>query len=197
MAPSPLNQPENISKRIDKFIGSAILVKRMWQKASFLAVLLLIGNVALASNDLSIGFPAPEINNRTVDGKVFKLSSQLGEKGTILLFFTSWSKSSQPAINTLLKLSDQSGINSCGISFDRKIEDLKSYLTNNKISFPIINDKKLALLKDYRILIIPTIYLLDGAGNIVNIYVDFDDNVAQTLEKEVQGLITPTRSAAQ
>ena len=151
---------------------------------------------ALGKTALKIGEVCPSFELKNTAGKTVALNQYLGKSPIILSFFSSWSKSCKKEIEFLNTLADQyekKNIVFIGISFDRKTKDLDSFLAKNKVSFEIIHDKKLKTLKDFRILIIPTLFVIDKEGNIKSIYVDFDKNVKEAVSKEVKKLLEPPK----
>lgn len=129
-------------------------------------------------------------------GKTIFLKEYLGKEVVILSFFTSWSKSCQKEIDFLKETSKQykdKNLEIIGISFDRKLEDLKEFVAKNEIDFGILHDKRLKTLKDFRIIIIPTLLIIDKEGNITNTYVDFDENVREAVSKEIEKILKPSK----
>ena len=129
-------------------------------------------------------------------GKTVSLERYLGKNITILSFFTSWSKSCRQELFFLKELHkkySKKGFKIIGISFDRKLKKLQPFINENNIRFEILHDKKLKTLKDFRILIIPTLFVIDKEGNIKSIYVDFDKNVEKAVTKEIQKLLAPPK----
>ncbi len=112
----------------------------------------------------------------------------LKENGPILFsFFASWSKPCQEEIIFLNEIAKKhKDIKIVGIAFDRKLDKLNKFVKENKIDLTIIHDKKLKSIKEFKILIIPTMVLIDKNGETVNTYVDFDNNVKEALEKELK-----------
>ena len=168
-------------------------VSQMRSKLVLFLLVCALGSAALASTELATGSAAPLFQLKSVAGKPVNLADQLGGKATIIAFFTSWSQSCRQELALLQELAEVDGLRIIGVSFDRKTEELKKFLAEAKPTFPIAHDRKLTALKDYRILIIPTLFVLDAAGKISNIYVDFDENVAEAIKKEV----LTTRNAEQ
>lgn len=171
----------------------------MLRKVLLIFIVILLGFAATAKPVLKIGSPAPSFSLKNIDnGKAVDLDWYLGKKPVILSFFASWSKSCQKEIGFLQKLQDKYGaekIKIIGISYDRRASKLKSYLAKNKLDFTIANDKKLKTLKDFRILIIPSLFVIDREGTIKSIYVDFDKNVEKAVSKELQKIIPPNQKS--
>jgi len=167
----------------------------MLRKVALTLLVLAFSLPCLAGTNLKIGNPPPPFELPNLKNQVVSVDQFLGKEVTILSFFTSWSKSCQEEINFLKALWEQEKgkkLNILGISFDRKTNDLSTFLAQNQIGFDILHDKKLVTLKDYRIIIIPTLFVIDKNGKILNIYVDFDENVKAAIQRDIHQLLSPT-----
>ena len=109
--------------------------------------------------------------------------------------FTTWLDFSQAAqqaeaiyLQQLHEQYRQQGVKIIGISFDRKADQLKTYLTTNKITYDVINDRQLTTLKTYKVSILPTLLVIDRQGKIIKTYVDFDDNIRSALSNQLAEL---------
>jgi peroxiredoxin len=144
-----------------------------------------------------IGSPPPPFKLPDLNGRTVMLQDHLKKDAVLISFFTSWSKSCAEEISFLQSLSKkykEKGLTVIGISFDRKAAELRSFASKNKIDFTILQDRKLQMLKDYRILIIPTLFVIDKEGNIKSIYVDFDQNVEKAVSEEIGRLLNPPKT---
>lgn len=178
---------------VDNLTKKGIL-SHMFRKATIILIVALLAIPALAKPVLKIGSLSPSFSLPNLDGKTIKLDRYLGKKIIVLSFFASWSKSCQQEILFLQDLHKKyrwKGVKVIGVSFDRKLKKLQSFINENNIRFEILHDKKLKTLKDFRILIIPTLFVIDKEGNIKSIYVDFDKNVKKAVSKEIQKLLVP------
>lgn len=164
----------------------------MLRKAALMLLILALSLPCLAETDLKIGNPPPAFELPNLNNQIFSITQFLGKEVTILTFFTSWSKSCQEEINFLKALQEKDKkMAILGVSFDRKIKELTSFVAENQITFEILYDRKLSTLKDYRIIIIPTLFIIDKEGKIANIYVDFDENVKAAIERDLHQLLAP------
>jgi len=157
----------------------------MFRKILVFLALFLLASAVLAD-------PPTNFTLNNLEGKPFTLASHLGHKVIILGFFTSWSKTCQQELEFLNKMDQKypaSQLKVIGVSFDRKKDDLQTYLTANKIGFEVLYDKKMTTLKDYKITVIPTIYLIDQTGEVTKVLVDFDESVEKAVEAELAKLI--------
>jgi len=133
-------------------------------------------------------------NFKNLDGQSVSPARYLNQGPIVLVFFASWSKNCQQEINFLTELNKNyaaKGLKVVAVSFDRKSEDLSKFLSENKVNFDILQDKKLATLKEFQIMVIPTLFVLDSTGKIKNMHVDFDDNLAKSVMGEIKKLLVP------
>ena len=154
-----------------------------------LLIVSLFATMVVAQVTPSTGQLAPLLTLKSPEGKSFSPEKYLGQGPIVLAFFASWSKSCQQEMAFLTQLNKKyasKGLKIIAISFDRNSADLNSFLSGNKIDFDILYDKKLKTLKDFQIMIIPTLLVLDNTGIIKNTYVDFDDNVAKAVEGAIK-----------
>ncbi|MFH1684081.1 MAG: TlpA disulfide reductase family protein [Candidatus Margulisiibacteriota bacterium] len=161
----------------------------MFRKAILIFIVLMLGFSATAKPALTTGSAPPLFSLSNLEGKTVSLDKHLGKKAIILSFFASWSKSCQQEISFLQELAKNKKIEVLGISYDRKLNDIQALAAENKLNFNILHDKKLTTLKDYRILIIPTLFVIDQSGNISSVYVDFDKNVEEAVSAEIKKLL--------
>jgi len=166
----------------------------MLRKILIILIIALLALPALAKPSLKISSPPPSLSLPDLNGTTVELEDYLGEKIIVLSFFASWSKSCREEILFLNELDRKYSAKEAkiiGVSFDRKLKSLESFISENRIRFEILHDKKLKTLKDFRILIIPTLFVIDRDGNLANIYVDFDENVEKAVSQEIKQLLVP------
>ena len=71
---------------------------------------------------------------------------------------------------------------------------VRSFLEKNDLAITALIDKKHKYLDEFHILIIPTAFLIDSAGVLRNIYVDFDETIKESITADVNGLLNPKKS---
>jgi len=169
----------------------------MFKKAIIITIVALLALPALGKPAFKVGAAAPSFSLPDfLTGKVVSLKDDLGKGPIVLTFFTSWSKSCQEETKFLQGLSKKyakKGLKVIGIAYDRNPKKLKQFLSKNKINFTVLHDKKLKSIKKFRVLIIPTMVLIDKQGKINNLYIDFDKNIETVVEKEVKKLLAPAK----
>ncbi|PIS28559.1 hypothetical protein COT42_07580 [Candidatus Saganbacteria bacterium CG08_land_8_20_14_0_20_45_16] len=165
----------------------------MRQKLVFCLLFLMLATAVFAGPGMQTIASPTDFSLPDLNGQVFSLHSILGKKTIIIIsFFASWSNTCQQELAFLDRLNKEynnSKLEVLGISFDRKQSELQSYLSQNQPSFKVLYDKKLTTLRNYRVLIIPTIIFIDQNGEVKNVFVDFDENVEKAVKAELDKLI--------
>lgn len=136
-------------------------------------------------------FVLPEFELPTPDGKT--LSSNVAKgKVTLINFWTTWSPASIRQSNELIALREkykESGIQVIGIavSTDKSTEDIKSFIAHEKVDYPIgIADRNFHH-KFKGIDAIPSTFVVDPDGMIVNRYTGVA--LPEELDTEVRYLL--------
>lgn len=150
----------------------------------FLLPILAVGmivSVSLARQDDSYpppvprGKPAPDITLHGLDGKAVKLSSLRG-KPVFLDFWATWCgpcRMSLPHTDKLAK-TGRGKINVLAIS-DEDVSTIKSFMKENKYTYPSFRDGDKSAGKKYQVQAIPTFVIIDKNGNLVDYVVGYDN----------------------
>lgn len=117
---------------------------------------------------LDIGKKAPEFQLETLEGNSTKLSKYRGKK-VIINFFATWCQPCKAEMPLLQKYyeQNQSNVEILGINIDTQ-SDVKGFVKKLGVDFPILLDKKDKVNTLYEIQPIPTSYLVDENGIIIN-----------------------------
>jgi peroxiredoxin len=143
----------------------------------------LLATLTAAEVAPKVGCQAPALQLNTLGGKTVSLAEQLGKKKTVLVFFTSWSRSCQAELQALgeLTAAQPDKLRVLAVSFDKKSKELKSFIERTDPPFTVLHDQKLTSIDSYQILIIPTTFCLNRDGEIEQIFVDYDENVREAI----------------
>lgn len=115
---------------------------------------------------------APDFTLSTLTGESVKLSSLRG-KTVILNFWTTWCppcKSEMPDMQQFYSDYKKNNIMIIGVNLtdnESSTKQVKDFAQQYKISFPILLDTKGEIRKQYKIITIPTTYIIDSNGIIV------------------------------
>lgn len=139
----------------------------------------------LNSNNI-VNSKAPDFTLKDMNGKIVSLSAFKG-KVVLLNFFATWCppcRAEMPAFNKLYRALKQRGLEVIAISSDRSINDIKDFLEKNKVDFPVLFDADHAANKQYRVFSLPTTFLINKNGLIVEkFYGEYDWTEPETRGK--------------
>jgi peroxiredoxin len=120
---------------------------------------------------LKVGAKAPDFELKTLAGDTVKLSDLKGKK-VMLNFWATWCppcKAEMPAMEEFHKEAGDDVV-ILAVNIDPHL-DVKAFVDENKITFPIPLDEEDTVNETYQVLSIPTTYFIDTKGNIGNKYI--------------------------
>jgi peroxiredoxin len=120
---------------------------------------------------LKVGAKAPDFELKTLAGDTVKLSDLKGKK-VMLNFWATWCppcKAEMPAMEEFHKEAGDEVV-ILAVNNDPHL-DVKAFLDENGITFPIPLDEEDKVNETYQVLSIPTTYFIDTKGNIGNKYI--------------------------
>lgn len=120
---------------------------------------------------LTIGAKAPDFELKTLTGETVNLSDLKGKK-VMLNFWATWCgpcKAEMPEMEEFFKTADQD-IKILAVNIDPQL-DVKGFVDEYKITFPVLLDSEDAVNTKYQVLSIPTTYFIDSNGIIQNKFV--------------------------
>lgn len=123
-------------------------------------------------NNLKVGQTAPNFILKEPNGKTVELKDLRGQ-GVLINFWGSWCapcKKEMPYINAAYN-QHLKGVKIYGINIQESPITVNAFLSRYGINFPILLDQKGAVTSAYKIVPIPTTYLIDKNGKIVRIIV--------------------------
>jgi peroxiredoxin len=120
---------------------------------------------------LKVGAKAPDFELKTLAGDTVKLSDLKGKK-VMLNFWATWCppcKAEMPAMEEFHKEAGDDVV-ILAVNIDPHL-DVKAFVDENGITFPIPLDAEDKVNETYQVLSIPTTYFIDTKGNIGNKYI--------------------------
>lgn len=142
----------------------------------FIAYAVLLWAPAAATlQGLQVGMEFPDFSLKTTTGESRKFADLKGEKLTIVVFWSTWSKNSEKCLARMEKLYRQykdKGLAVVAINADdQRISDqavaaIRMEAAALKLTFPVLVDQGLALFHDAGVIALPTTIVLDG-GRII------------------------------
>lgn len=120
--------------------------------------------------------------------KTVRLSDYKGQV-VYLDFWASWCKpcrKSFPFMNELHKKYRKKGLKVIGVNLDTDYKDAQKFLKKSSAKFIIAYDPKGITPEKYRVTVMPTSYLIDRNGQILNIHKGFKDSSKDKVEAKIQ-----------
>jgi peroxiredoxin len=120
------------------------------------------------------GIPAPDFSLLDLQGKTFKLSGQLGNP-VVIFFGATWCPSCRaeiPAFKAIYEKYAGRGLKVIYIDIiDRNetVEKVERFAKYYSLPYRVLLDKNGIVALDYNLVGVPTLFLIDNAGNIVTI----------------------------
>lgn len=131
-------------------------------------------NVIKISQDIKIGSYAPIIKTEDFDDSIMNKLNVYGKK-KILFFWATWCPYCTDYINELNKISDTDLINteiiSINIDDPTDLQKVEQFLENNLINATNILDNKKEIFSHYNPDLIPTTYIINEDGIVVDLIV--------------------------
>ena len=138
------------------------------------------------NSDKIISSKAPDFILKDLNGKTVSLSAFRG-KVVLLNFWATWCppcRAEMPSLNKLYNMLKPRGLEVVAVSTDRSISDIKDFIKSHRVSFPILFDSDRSGAKQYRVFSMPTTFLIDRKGMIVEkFYGEYDWTEPETKGK--------------
>jgi peroxiredoxin len=146
-------------------------------------------SIAQASQE---GTPAPVFSLRDQTGGTITLEQFKG-KVVLLDFWTPWCipcREELPELDRLYKKFQHEGFIVVGIAVDASTEGVAKFLQKVPVSFPVLMDIKSTVAESYRLVNMPTGYLIGRNGVIRHTYKGFEKDLLPQYEKNITQLLT-------
>src|SRR6266851_5979985 len=131
-------------------------------------------------------FPAPDFTLPTLSGAPIRLSDLRG-KVVLLNFWATWCvpcRTEMPSLEALYQRQKDAGLAGLAVNLDMlSTAGVEAFVQEVAVTFPIVLDPSWSTAQVYRVVGLPTTYLIDRAGNVVVREVgerDWMDSVSQT-----------------
>lgn len=138
------------------------------------------------------GQKAPDFTLKDINGNPVSLSSLKG-RVVILNFWATWCppcKAEIPSMNKLQQMFKNKGLVILAVSTDRAVVDVKDFLKKNPVAFTVVVDYNLNVSRSlYKVFMLPTTFLIDKRGVIVEKHFGEQDWTDPDIIKEIEALL--------
>jgi peroxiredoxin len=114
---------------------------------------------------------APDFSLKDIQGKTFKLSSQLGNP-VVMFFGTTWCpacRGEMPVFKAIYDKYAGRGLNFLYIDINESTERVARFAKQNSFPYLVLVDSDGSVANDYSIIGVPTVILVDEKGNIIGV----------------------------
>lgn len=134
---------------------------------------------------------APDFTLKNLNGKDVSLSSLKG-RVVLLNFFATWCPPciiEMPSFNRLYNEMKSRGLEVVAVSTDRSIGDVKDYANKKGLNFQILFDGGRAVTRLYKVFSMPTTFLIDRNGIILEKFFGEYDWTDTEIKKKLEKLL--------
>ncbi len=139
-----------------------------------------------------IGKKAPDFTLKDLNNNVFNLSSLRG-KVVVLNFWATWCppcRAEMPSLNNLYRELRSKGLEVVAISTDRSASPVKDYLSKNPLDIKILVDEDSRVSRQFKVFSIPTTFLIDRNGLIVERFLGEEDWTSAEIKKKINNTLS-------
>jgi len=164
-----------------------------FRPAAIALVALLALGVALPPPALAVdaGQPAPAFALPRASGDALTLESLKG-RVVFVDFWASWCapcKRSFPWMNELHRKYGDKGFTIVAVNVDKRRADADRFLAQVPAAFPVVYDPEGKAPAAYGVKGMPSSYLIDARGNVVQVESGFNDDHAAAIEARIRDLV--------
>jgi peroxiredoxin len=141
--------------------------------------------------DEIIGQEAPAFTLNDLEGKPISIKDYKG-KVVFINFWATWCppcKEEIPSLNKLHKKYSGKDFAVIGISTDDSKKAIVKFLKKHKVDFVIPHDKDGKIMREYKVFSLPTSFLIDKQGKIIEKFLGPHDWIEKDFLKKIENLM--------
>jgi peroxiredoxin len=134
---------------------------------------------------------APDLALRDLNGQFVRLSDFKGQKNVLLSFWASWSKPCRLEMPNLRSLYEQKGklnLEILAVNLDPDAGAAERFTTEQKLTFPVLLDPSRETAKTFGVQVIPSLFLIDKRGNMLQIGRGLNPGLATSLPMMLEAM---------
>lgn len=150
-----------------------------------------VAAIATATSAAGVGDPAPAFALHDANGGTVTLDALRGQV-VYVDFWASWCgpcRRSFPWMNELQRRYGGRGLTIVAINVDKNIADAARFLERNPAQFAIAYDQAGATPLAYAVQGMPSSYVIDARGKVVDVQQGFHDERKEALEQRIRALL--------
>jgi len=146
---------------------------------------------AAGAGSAEVGEPAPAFSLMTADGKTMALADLRG-RVVYVDFWASWCapcRRSFPWMNEMQQRYADHGLTIIAVNVDRRRADAEQFLQINTARFAVVYDDRGATPQAYSVKGMPSSYLINARGTVVDVEIGFRDDRKGAIEDQIRSLL--------
>jgi len=168
-------------------------------KAALLLAIVITATLAVPAvgqpeRGIEVGQKIESRQLRTIERE--KVTVPVEEGLTVILFWSTWSPRSEPALSLWKKYGDlytEHGVSVLTVNADHQhmeaadIQKVRDYIAQNDVTLPVIVDTELELFNEIGIIVLPTVLFLKPDGTLDYKYAGFPTSAELDLKGDLEG----------
>ncbi len=137
------------------------------------------------------GKKAPEFTLKDINGRNVSIASLRG-KVVLINFWATWCppcRAEMPSMNRLYREYKGKGLEILAISTDNSASKVKDYISQNSLAFQVLMDDNIKVARQYKVFSLPTTFLIDRNGIIVDRFLGEQDWISPEQKKRIEELL--------
>jgi thiol-disulfide isomerase/thioredoxin len=156
------------------------------------AVIVSVERIEAPTSSGPATLPAPGFTLPSLSAQSVRLADLRG-KVVVLNFWATWCipcRAEMPALDALYQLYKDRGLDVVGVNLDKlSTRSVEDFLKEVKVTFRVVLDPSWSTAREYKVVGLPTTYLIDRAGNVVVREVGERDWTDETSRRVVERLL--------
>jgi len=137
---------------------------------------------------------APDFELQGIDNNYYTYDELKGEKLTMIDFWATWCKPCIHSIPELVAITSEyksKGVNTIGINIDspRNRSKVAPFSSSLKINYPVLLDTEGEVMKDFNVVSVPTLLILDEHAKIVYVHQGYKPGDAEEIRHQLDKLL--------